>query len=600
MNKRIKAKVDLPLALIGSSVLVVLFGYAWRYFLERTACFDSAFFSWLMIDSGEPVSVLGRYGSWVAQLLPVVLMKAGASLTAVLRAYSISFILFHALVFYIILFRLKDRRAAIALPVVLTAAFHYMFYYGISELYQGLSLMVLLWALIRTAFDPSTRSPWRWMVLAFVVNVWISFYHQLLVLPLLFVLVFESIPNKAWKKRGTWFFGLAMVAWYVVRIKGMSASSYEEARMPTVADMATHIMHLQELDSTIYLLMVWTKFKALLLLIAVAGALAIHRRAWLQLAWCTVFSVAFLVLILIVDRDGMAPVIYENYYPVFGLVWAILFATIVESLKGHLRQGALFVLAAVCGLGLLQIHRGHYRLTDRVEYVQRITAYKAEHGVRKSLVRFDNYPWRYGLVHWAVGMESALCSAVNGPEQAATIFVSDKTAMLDTVAQRTDQFLGPDWQPLWFGLQNLDLRYFDFPMDVGYAWANAMDLPDVPTNVVLSGPAEPYRMVPDRFTVIPVTIHNPGPAVMPSCTPNDTPIELAYRLLRTDGSVYQESAIRTSLEVDVAPGTSYQQGLVVERPVDNGRYTVLAWIVQDGMEIGPYVRFELEADAWPL
>jgi hypothetical protein len=34
-----------------------------------------------------------------------------------------------------------------------------------------------------------------------------------------------------------------------------------------------------------------------------------------------------MVLILIVDRDGMAPVIYENYYPVVGLVWCIFFAT---------------------------------------------------------------------------------------------------------------------------------------------------------------------------------------------------------------------------------------------------------------------------------
>jgi len=438
------------------------------------------------------------------------------------------------------------------------------------------------------------------MVLAFVVNVWISFYHQLLVLPLIFVLVFESIPDKGWRQRRNWFFALAMVAWYVVRIKGMSESAYEESRMPTVGDLATYFMHLRELNSTIYFLMVWTKFKAMILLMCLAGGLAIYRRAWVQLTLCMVFTVAFLVLILIVDRNGMAPVIYENYYPVLALVWAILFASMAEPFQGRIRQGVLIGLVAVCSLGLLQIHRGHYRLTDRVEYVQRITAYQAQQGVRKSLVRFDNYPWQYGLVHWAVGMESALCSAVNGPQEAATIFVSDKTAMLDTVAQRKDQFLGPDWEAIWFGLQNLDHHYFDFPMNVGYSWANALDLPEVPSNVVLRGPAEPYRMVPDRFTVIPVTIENPGPGTMPSCAPNGTPIQFAYRLLRADGSVYQESGILSSLEADIAPGTSYQQGLVVERPVDNGRFTVLAWLVRNRKVIGPHVRFEVKADAWPL
>ncbi|HQW97468.1 MAG TPA: hypothetical protein PLS30_00825 [Flavobacteriales bacterium] len=596
-----KGSQHVPAAYVvtGAMVLLALAAFAWRYYLERTACFDSAFFSWLMIDEGVPVSVLGRYGSWVAQLLPVFLIKLGASLQGVLRAYSIAFILFHALVFYLLAFRLKDMQATLVLPMVLTAGFHYMFYYGISELYQGLSLMVLLWVLIRRAFDPVGPSPRRWMMLAFLVNAWASFYHQLLVLPLLFILVFEAIPN-AWRQRRSWFFGLALVVWYVIRIKGMSASSYEEARMPTLADLATHIVHLGDLNSTIYFLMVWTKFKAMLLLIVAAGALAIYARAWLRLAWCAVFSIAFLVLILIVDRDGMAPVIYENYYPVFGLVWAILFATVVESLQGRLRQGALFVLVAVCGLGLLQIHRGHYRLTDRVEYVQRITAYKAQQGVRKSMVRFDNYPWSYGLVHWAVGMESALCSGVNGPTRAATIFVSDKVALLDSVASHTEQFLGPDWQPLWFGLQNLDHRFFDFPTDVGYAWANTTDTFPDPPALTIQCPASPYRMVPDRFTVVPIELRNEGTLRMPSRGARGKPLQFIYTLLRTDGTVYQESAIRSSMEVDVAPGTTYKQGLVVERPVDNGRFVVRAWLTDEGVELGDAVQFEIDADAWPL
>lgn len=596
-----KGSQHVPAAYVvtGAMVLLALATFAWRYYLERTACFDSAFFSWLMIDAGTPVSVLGRYGSWVAQLLPVLLITLGASLESVLRSYSIAFILFHALVFYLLAFRLKDRQAVLVLPMVLTAGFHYMFYYGISELYQGLSLMVLLWVLIRRAFDPVGPSPRRWMILAFLVNAWASFYHQLLVLPLLFILVFEAIPN-AWRQRRSWFFGLALVAWYVIRIKGMSASSYEEARMPTLADMATHIVHLGDLNSTIYFLMVWTKFKALLLLIVAAGALAIFARAWLRLAWCAVFSIAFLVLILIVDRDGMAPVIYENYYPVFGLVWAILFATVVESLQGRLRQGALFVLVAVCGLGLLQIHRGHYRLTDRIDYLQRITAYNAEQGVRKSLVRFDSYPWSYGLVHWPVAMESALGSGIKGPHDAASIFVTKDVAMLDSAASRTEQFLGPDWQPTWFGLQNLDQRYFAFPRDVGYQWINTADTAFDASNIELLPPERPYRMIPDRFTVVPISMRNNSDQRMPSVLPDGRPIHFEYDVLRPDGSVYQESGLQTSLETDLAPQTQYQQGLVIERPVDKGSFMVHARLMSDRIPLGPEVRFEILVDGWPL
>lgn len=584
--------------LIGGGVLLALLGFAWRYYLERTACFDSAFFSWLMVDEGVPVSVLGRYGSWIPQLLPVLLIKTGASLEAVLRSYSVAFILFHGLVFYLLAFRLRDQKATLALPLVLTAAFHYMFYYGISELYQGLVLTLLLWVFLRKAWSAGGGT--GWVVGAVLLNAAISLYHQLLVLPLIFVLVYEALDGGRWKQRRVWLLGAALVLWYVLRIALMTKSSYEEARMPKSADLITYAFKLKELNSTVYFLMVWTKFKALLLVMAVAGALAVLHRSWIRLIWAVLFSIGFILLILIVDRDGMAPVIYENYYPVIGLVWCMVFTTEVVRLAGRWRNVAMGAAALACALGLLQIHRGHYRLTDRVEYAQRITSYRAAQGVRKSLVRFDNYPWAYGLVHWAVGMESTLASGVKGPTKAATIFVSDKLALLDSVASDKEQFLGPDWQPLWFGVQNLDHRFFDLPTDVGYTWTNTRDSLAEPTALRIEGPVKPYRMVPDRFTVVPIELRNSGTRNYPSCATDGKPFQFIYELLRPDGSVYQESAIRSSMETDVAPGTLYTQGLVVERPVDRGRFIVHAWLASDGVPLGPEVRFEVEADAWPL
>ncbi len=590
--------VDVTVLTLGSVVLLALGLFAWRYYLERTACFDSAFFSWLMIDAGEPISVLGRYGSWLPQLLPVALIELGQPLEVVLRSYSVSFILFHGLVFYSIAFRLKDGPATLAFPLTLTAAFHYMFYYGISELYQGLSLTVLLWVVLRRAW--SVGSSMWWPVGTFLLNVIISFYHQLLVLPLVFLLVHVALEDRRWRERKVWVLSGALVLWYVLRIALMTKSSYEEARMPKMADLLTYAFRLSELNSTVYFLMVWTKFKSLLLIMVAGAGMAFMNRSWLRSIWAFVFSFGFIVLILIVDRDGMAPVIYENYYPVVGLVWSIFFATEAAAMKGGWKKLTIVMVALASALGLLQIHRGHYRLSDRVEYAQRITAYQAEHGARKSLVRFDNYPWTYALVHWAVGFESALCSGVRGPEQAATIFVSDKLALLDTVASRTDQFLGPDWQPIWFGLQNLDHRYFDFPQDVGYAWANTVDTIPGQVSIAMEGPATPYRMVPDRFTVVPIRIHNTGTDLVPSSGADGRPVQFTYELLRMDGTLYQESAFRSSLEVDLLPGAEYTQGLVVERPVDKGAYLVRAWMSHGGNEVGPEVRFKVIADAWPF
>ena len=590
--------VDLPVLVVGSLVLLVLGLFAWHYYLERTACFDSAFFSWLMIDAGEPISVLGRYGTWLPQLLPVALIELGQPLEFVLRSYSISFILFHGLVFYLIAFRLKDGPATLAFPLTLTAAFHYMFYYGISELYQGLSLTVLLWVLLRRAW--SVGSSMWWSVGVFLLNVIISFYHQLLVLPLVFLLVYVALEDGRWRDRKVWVLSGALVLWYLLRIALMTKSSYEEARMPKMADFLTYPFRLKELNSTVYFLMVWTKFKALLLILAVGAGMAVINRSWVRSIWAVAFSIGFIVLILIVDRDGMAPVIYENYYPVVGLVWCIFFATEAVAMAGRWTRFIIGTAALASALGLLQIHRGHYRLSDRVEYAQRITAYQAQHGARKSLVRFDNYPWTYALVHWAVGFESVLCSAVEGPRKAATIFVSDKVALLDTIVSDKQQFLGPDWEPLWFGIPNLEKRYFDLPTDIGYTWANTND-PDPQLEFLrIKGPEKPYRMVPDRFTVVPITLYNSGSQRFASCGQNGKPLQFTYELMRQDGTVYQESGIRSSMETDLIPGSFYDQGLVIERPVVNGRYTVHARLMFEGERSGPEVVFDVVADGWPL
>lgn len=584
---------------VATMVLVMLAWFAWKYYLERTACFDSAFFSWLLFDKGLPVSVLGRYGSWIPQLLPVTLIHMGASLETILRSYSMAFIAFHALIFAVLAFGLKDKKATYALPIVLTAGFHYMFYYGISELYQGLSLTLLLWALVTKAVEAADPRELRtWVILAALLNVWVSFYHQLLVLPLFFVLVIDAIPADRKRRLRLMWIGAVLLVWYVIRIKGMAASTYEESRMPKLDDMLQFSKDLGALNSTVYFLSVWTKFKALLLLMVVASGLAVWRRAWLQLVWTAAFTTGFMVLVLIVDRDGMSPVIYENYYPVIGLVWVVLFLSIVPDTSSHLLRSSVLML--VCGLGLLQIHRGHYRISEKVAYAKRITAFQAEQGSRKSVVAYHNYPWTYALGHWPAGMESALCSSVQGPDRSGAIFVSDDVALLDTIMHRQDQFLGPSWAPTWFGLKKLDPRYFRFTMDVGYVHANTW-VPEFPQNeLVVTIPDGPYRLVPDRFTVIPIGLTNGSGSLMPSTRPDGVPCRMKYELRRSDGSVYQESSVFSDLETDIPPGSTYAQGLVIERPVDVGTYTVKA-----RLEFGPdqvlwIPEFQVVADRWPL
>ncbi|MBK7384026.1 MAG: hypothetical protein IPI81_11975 [Flavobacteriales bacterium] len=601
-SAQLNAPGQRTILIAGTVVLAVLGAFAWTYYLERTACADSAFFSWLMIDEQSPVSVLGRYGSWLVQLPAVVLIWIGAPLRTVLHVYSLSFIIFHAIIYWILVFKLKDRRAMFALPITLTAGLHYMFYYGISELYQGLSFTILLWVVIgRVLQADARRSYFRWLALALALNVWNSFYHQLLVLPLIFILGYEFLASDRRGRIRLLLMGGVMVLWYLVRIKTMATSSYEQSRMPTVADLAHYSTHWLQLESTTYLFEVWTKFRGLLVLIAGGLVIGIVKRAWLRTAWTLVFSLLFLLLVLIVDRDGKAVMIFENYYPVLGLVWAVQFISLATGEGKGMAGSRVALFIAVCSLGLLQIHRAHYRISEKVAYAQRITSFWEAQGKPKILVKQQNYPWKYGIGEWAACFESALVSAVNDPARAATIFVSQDQVLLDSVRTRKDQFLGPEWFPLWFGLSGLDQRYFDFPTDTGYIWANTVDTTFDLTRLELRAPLIPFRMAPDRFSVVPIIIHNPTMQRMPSCTAEGKPVRLGYRLFRKDSGIeYVKGSEMTALETDIPPGMTYHQSLVIERPKDRGTYWVIADLLVDGQPFGKYATFDIVVDYSPF
>jgi hypothetical protein len=566
--------------LIGLAVLAYLLVLAWVFHLERMATQDSAFFSWLVIDTHEPYAALGRISSWLAQLPALIMVWTHAPLDGVLRVYSVSIIGVHVLVFWLVAFRMRDERAAIALPLTLVAATHQMFYFAISELYQGLSVLLLVWALADRCWKATDgKSAWRWGILAFLANIWASLHHQLLVLPLVFLLIYEGIAHARFRQRPFQLLSYVLISWYGVRAGIIPASEYEQGRMPTLAILFEEAGRLGELPSTAHLLSVWPKFKSLLLLVALTGGLLVAQRRWWSLLWSISFSAAFLVLVLVTDRDGSAPTIFENYYPVVAFVWAAVlgdrWGTINMRIATRARWPALVV---VLSLGCMQVWRGHHVFTARVDYLDRVTGFLRSNGTPKGYVDARSLPWTYAYGNWPLAFESALVSARYGPEEAATLFCTIEDLRLDTMYHKGNAFLGPNWLPLWFTSDHLNPSYFVFRHH-GYVRVNN-SLPDSvgaaldPRMIRLRPPVPEIRMVPDRFTVALVDVENGSDRILGSIRPDGTPLRFRYRLYDEAGALYAEHAQSTALEVDIPAGGTYRQGVIIERPLRRGRYRV--------------------------
>lgn len=588
--------------LIGAVVLTGLLCLAWCYYLERTACFDSAWFSWLMIDSGMPTSALGRYASWTAQLLPVWLVHQEAPLSTVLLAYSICLMLVHVAIFLVIACGLRDERGAVALPITLVTGLHLMFYYGVSELNQGLSFTVLVWYLLRRTRKEEDRW-WAWALALVVLNAWTSFHHPVLLLPLMFIIGLEALRGAPWPQRRWWWLSAACVGWYAVRISLFTGSSYEQERMPGLADVLGNLGNLSELPSTRYLLSVWTKFKAFLLLLPITLLLLLRSRGWATLAWLVLWMAGTLLLILITDRNQGSPVLFENFYPLLALAVAVTFADKLADLQGRERRIGMVAFGGIAMLGLVQVERAHHPFTMKVEHAQHLTQQLHSDGVRKAIASNATLPWAVVWSHWAFAFETALISGIDGPTAATTVFVDNDITRYEQPMRATGALLGPTWEPVWFGSQNLRKRYFDLP-DSGYtviAHAAAADAAR-PTrgSMELLGPEGVVVLPPSPVGYVTIRLRDLSGRGLQALDARGAATMLRTRVLPDAGDGIPVCDDRTPLERDLLPGHELMQGLIIGRPRTSGRYRVEVELEVAGRPTGIRTSFVAEARRFGL
>ena len=583
----------------GLLVLAVLLFLSWRHYLERTACFDSAWFSWLMIDSGGPVSALGRYASWTAQLVPVLLIHQEAPLEAVLRSYSLCLMLMHVAVFVVAAFALRDERAAVALPLTLVTGLHLMFYYGVSELNQGLSFTMLVWVLLRRALA-AERHNVLWGIALALVSTWTSFHHPVMLLPLVYLLGLEALRTGAMPKRRWWVLCTVLLGWYVLRIKLLTVSSYEDARMPALGDVFQGIVQLADLGSTQYLLSVGLKFKPFILLLAATLVLLVQRRLWWRMAWLLAWLAGTMVLILVTDRDQRSPVLLENFYPLPAMAVAVTFADLLHASAGRTRTRLQVFCTVVAALGLFQVERAHHGVSAKVEHARHLTRQLRDEGIRKAIGERSTLPWAVVYSHWAFAFETALISGIEGPAKAVTVFVDEDLHRYDVSMQEPGIFLGPTWEPRWFGTGNLRKAYFDLPSGAYVPITQrAAAGAGHPAQLSIEGPAATVLLPPTPVGYATIRLKDAAGHGLRALDADGSPVTLRVRVFPANGGPALNDD-RTPLERDLPPGRTLAVGVIIGRPRAPGRYRVEVELEVAGRPTGVRTSFPAEARRFGL
>jgi hypothetical protein len=564
--------------LFGAVFFSFLFYISWIFFKERVLAFDPAFFSFLMIDQKDFSIALGRWGSVFSQALPLMAFKNGCALSTFLHLFSVAPIINYILIFLIITFGLKNYKASLALMLSLCLAFRHAFYYTTAELYLGIALSVLLWAII--SIDTKSGSKFRqysrlFFVLALIYIM--SYLHQLTLFTILFVIITELVGKKRFKERDLWIVLGATIIWYLIRIYVLTDTNYEKEKIPSISVFIEQLPNLRYLPSTIYFkhfapYQLWPMF----LLFAASWYYLFRKKNWLYFLFLPAYSIAFLILILITYYKGESPLMYENYYTVLGFFAAVAF---IFSAEGFFNKGSeLLVIFLLLVVNCKGIYNAHEILTKRVEYLGRLVDYGRKQENRKFLISDRNFPWQYGWVDWAVPFETTLYSGIADPDSVVTFFVTEDMNKYDSLIHKENVFLGPRWEVSWFGSQNIYRNYFHFPSS-GY---DKLNTPQDDTafheeqfnseNVMIQPEQDIFYSGADSFVVVPIRIINTSGKKLASLPAGATPTFLSYHVYDQKGNQIIADGTRTPLEVDIK-GT-YRQGLNIKFPKEHGDYTI--------------------------
>jgi hypothetical protein len=575
-------RVPKILMLSALSVFLVMSVMAWVLFKERMLNFDPVFFTFLMLQDEWFSPVLGRYGTVLSQLLPFTLMKFDASLETILKFYSLSFVLLYISYLLIIAKGFKDRAGVIALCIALTLTFRQTFYYATAELYQAIGLSVVLWSLFKLALDSQGIKKIIALISCALLIVGISFFHQLALFTVIFVLGAELTRRQNLKN----YAALGMIAfafvWFVIRIKFLTVSSYEQEKLLTAQSFFHYLTKISELESYTFFVQFYHGHLSVPVIVLIAGLVALLiQRKWLTALFIPVFILGFWLVIITGMNRHESPIMFQNYYAVFGLFIGVLLAIAFE------KSNIWFVTMIVFGLSfysLKEIYKSRHDYRVRTEFVSQLCEYGQQLPEGKYVINANNLPWEFVWISWALPFETMLRSEINPGQKAVSFYATFKPDTLkDYDIVRAESFLGANFEPHWHSSNSLNTKYFHIN-EGPYLIINTLQNEELLTDSFLD--QEAIKIIPEKlelinragYTSTKITIDNQSSMLIGSIPHKRRGISLYNSIIDEKGDTISHQ--KRDIFIDIPSKGKMTQTLTYTHPQGNG----------NRMDIGFYLK----------
>lgn len=379
-----------------------------------------------------------RFVTGIPQILPYIFMKTGLPLSAIAVSFSVSYILFFAFIYYLLVQHLKNDFLGWVLILLFTLISYDSFYHMQSEFYLGLSLLILSFGIV--LHFPALNQKKTWLILSLLL-ITVGFSHKLSLIFFLYLWIFFWLSQKQLRHIRYIFYLVFFIL--VAGIKSAYFTNWYEAAkqvefqnnwnnyFPDFHSIPANLIFVKRCIYYYYMLPV---------IFTIVSIFYLMKKEWLKMLMLWSFSLGYLMLYNISDPLSSYRFYSEvSYLPMTIFLTVPLLFEVVPTVEKY--KWLSFLFLAVLTVRVSTIVNNHQTFTGNLNWIENKINQKKEGN--RFLLTSQDAPRDTILMEWGVPFSSMHISAMKNPKEAKTLLVMPDFKWYEDKLQQENVFFSP-------------------------------------------------------------------------------------------------------------------------------------------------------------
>lgn len=394
------------------------------FYKERTIFIDVAFRFFSILHEGNYAIQAYRFGSYFTQSFIHISALLELPLKWIMINYSLGFIIYKALAFFICLKWLKNTPLAIVLLLTDVLMVSETFYWIQSELIEGLTFGIFYFAVLQHVASKKIHILRLLLLLGMLITA--VFFHPIMIIVIIFITLFlllDVASTSVYKKYLLGGLPVAAIIFFVKKI--YFTTDYDDnasARINNIVDFFPNYLSIPANGE--FLRLVMTDFYFLpFFLLGVLGYY-IWQKSWLKFGFIFFSFLGYLFLVNVSFPHATFLFHMESFYMPLGLILVLPFA--IDIFPKFKKQQALIFLFTIITIRLIHIGFQHQKFTACLDW-KRALLKETEHLENKKLfIHSQHIPMEKIMLTWGSPCEFWMLSTVEFDETRSILIYDNK------------------------------------------------------------------------------------------------------------------------------------------------------------------------------